>query len=59
MTSLCLYVIVVKVPIELGLAFLLQSGEELLLHTLEYVESNEDITLVFKMYIRVVYHLSV
>ena len=43
------HVILVKVPIEIGLAHFLQTCEEFLLHLLQKVESNEYVAVVFKL----------
>ena len=41
-----LHVIMVEVPIETGLVLVLQVGEELLLHLLQQVETDEEVAVV-------------
>ena len=43
-----LHIVMVEVPIELGLAFFLEEGEELLLDFLQQVEAYEEVTVIGK-----------
>ena len=44
-----LHIVMVEVPVELGLAFFLEEGEELLLDFLQQVETHEEIAVVGEM----------
>ena len=40
------HIVMVEIPIEMGLALLLEHGEELLLHLLDQVEADEEVMVV-------------
>ena len=53
------HVVTVEVPVEAGLASLLQSGENLLLHLLHDVEADEEVCVVVEVDTLVGGHLAV